>query len=356
MLVYFVVFLITLVLQHIIPSYNASSYKRRIFISLIPLFLFGALRVGEGDYRTYEESFKLIHLGESSWQIDEHFEEGFVFLCCILPTFRSLVILVSFLMCLGFGTLMYRYVPRKYLWVAFVLLFLSANNSVYFILQSFRNGIAVSLLMLAIPLIQRRIKPLILYFVIGYIAYNIHTSALFAFTIAFLVGILNGPFNKKALIVWCCVFGFFLFSSTSGLIEFITPYVEDNFDRYNPVIREINNSLEHDPWLIHLGAAIITVPVLIFMKTTKLNASQTKLFNLFLIYCLSFFLGVLNTRVTQYYCPYMVMAIPVMYSRTQKVLLKQAYLAFVVGFISYAMYLWTHSEWFTHSVYHSILE
>lgn len=356
MFVYFVVFFITLVLQYIIPSYNTSSYKRRIFISLIPLFLFGALRVGEGDYWKYEEAFKLIHLGESSWIIDEHFEEGFVLLCSILPSFRSLVILVSFLMCLGYGTLMYRYVPRKYLWVAFVLIFLTANNSVFFILQSFRNGIAVSLLMLAIPMIKRKIIPLILYFCIGYLASSIHTSAVFAFTIAFLVGILNGPFNKKVLIIWCCVFGTFIISSASGLIEIITPYIEDHFERYNSYLLSFSEALEHDPWLIHLGASIITVPAFIFMKKNELDASQTKLFNLFLIYCLSFFLGVFNTRITQYYCPYMAMAVPIMYERMDKTVLKNAYLGFIVGFISYAMYIWTQSEWFTHAVYHSILE
>jgi len=355
MAVYFIVFFLTLILQGIVKSNSPKAYKKRIIITLLPLFLFGALRVGEGDYMTYKNTFDFIHMTSDLSNVNDHYEKGFVLLCKFLPSFRLLIILVSFMMCLGYGTLIYRYVPQEYLWLAVVLIFLSANNSVYFILQTMRNGLAVSLLMLAIPLIRRNAKSLLLYSLIGFIAWSLHTSALFAFIIALIVGIKTTSFSKKELIVWSGVFAFFFFSSASGLLTIIEPIVGTHFDRYDSVIRELNKVTGHSATLMNLGAIILTIPVLLFLRNIKLDFDKLKLFRLFLLYCLSFFLGVLNTRVTQYFCPYMFMAVPIMvrYGKTMEM---QIYVSFIVGFISYAMYLWTHSEWFTHLVYHSILD
>lgn len=356
MLVYFAVFLLTLFLQAAIGSNDSSSYKWRIFITLTPLFLFGALRVGEGDYITYKNTFEFIHMTTDLSNVDDHYEKGYVLLCKAMPSFRWLIILVSFMMCLGYGTLIYRYVPQRYLWIAICLMFLSANNSIYFILQTMRNGLAVSLLMLAIPLINRKFKSILLYAIIGFIAWSMHTSALFAFSIAFLVGIKGPSFSRTEKIVWIGVFGFFMLSSASGLLAMIEPFVDTYFDRYNAVVRELNDSVGYTGWLITFGALILTIPVLSFLRKNTLNPSQIKLFRLFLIYCLSFFMGVLNTRVTQYFCPYMIMAVPIMYDKMNIQLMKHAYLAFLIGFISYAMFLWTQSEWFTHMIYHSVFD
>jgi len=355
MVVYFIVLFLTLILQGVVKSNSPKTYKRRIIITLLPLFLFGALRVGEGDYITYKNTFDFIHMTSDLSNVNDHYEKGFVVLCKYMPSFRVLIILVSFLMCLGYGTLIYRYVPQKYLWIAIVLMFLSANNSIYFILQTMRNGLAVSLLMLAIPLIKRNVKCLILYSLIGFIAWSFHTSALFAFSLAFIVGIKTSPFSKKELFVWLGIVVFFLLSSAAGLLTLIEPFVGEYFDRYDPVIRELNKATGHSAILMNLGALILTIPVLSFLRNDKFDFDKLKLFRLFLLYCLSFFLGVLNTRVTQYFCPYMFMAVPIMVKMCKPIEM-YAYVAFIVGFISYAMYLWTQSEWFTHMVYHSVFE
>lgn len=354
MLVYFACFILTLILNALIKARTPLEYKRKLCIILTPLFLFGALRVSGGDFQTYQDTFNLIHKARFTSEISGHFEWGFVALCKALPTFRSLVVLVSLLMCLGFGSLFYRLVPPKYLWIAIVLLFLSAGNSVYFILQTMRNGIAVSLLMLAFPMI--RAKRFIWYLALGIIAWSIHTSAIFAFTVAFIAGSFKKNFTQREMVMWISVISVFFIFSATEMLDFIAPYVNEYFDRYDAVIREISKVGDRSAILLTIGALTITVPVLIFLKNTKLTQEQNQLFRLFLLYCLSFFMGIFNLRVTQYFCPYMICAIPIMYYKIPQRIWGQIYFWFVVCFISYAFYLWTQGITFIHHAqYHSIL-
>ena len=67
MRVYFIVYLLTLLLCFI-PVHNKKGYLWKLFIVLIPLFLFGALREQFNDQSQYEFCFNEVQELSSSRQ------------------------------------------------------------------------------------------------------------------------------------------------------------------------------------------------------------------------------------------------------------------------------------------------
>ena len=65
MKVYFLVFIVTLLIQFI-PVNSDRQYLRRVILTFIPIFLFGALRVDFGlDYLAYETEYEWAHTLDS---------------------------------------------------------------------------------------------------------------------------------------------------------------------------------------------------------------------------------------------------------------------------------------------------
>ena len=179
MIVYFIVFIVTFLLSYFLPARNDKEYKWKLVIMFIPLFLFGALRVDMGnDYHVYASYFEEFH-GGGSFSFDEssHSEIGFQLLCFIMPSYRSILILNTFLLCLAFALFIYRNVPKQYIWVAVLIIFLNVEKNIYGSMVGLRNGFAVITFLLGSVYIQeRRWLPFAL---ITVLAMSIHTSAVF---------------------------------------------------------------------------------------------------------------------------------------------------------------------------------
>jgi len=154
MTAYYLVFLLTLLIQ-LHPVKSNADYKKRLFFTFLPLFLFGALRVDFGnDYLGYEHYYYSVHSFSELFNIDKHMEKGYALLNLVMPSFRSLLVLTSLLMCFSYATLFYKFVQPKYNWLAILLLFLSGDKTIFFVLASMRNGMTVSLLILSLSFIQ----------------------------------------------------------------------------------------------------------------------------------------------------------------------------------------------------------
>lgn len=352
MLVYFLVFLVTMLIQFVSVS-NQKQYLWRTIISFVPLFLFGALRVGGGDYVTYEDAFYDIHNLAEFTKANDHFELGYIYLCRYMPSWRVLVIFVSFLMCLGYGRLFYKYLPPTQTKIAFVLLFLSGNYTIYFVLSAMRNGLAVSLLMLAVPyIIERKWVPVA---ILGAIATSIHTSAMIAFTVAYLVG-RTTTITKKEITVWMGIAMVILTTSVAGVLDAIEPLVAQYMDRYDSVIREIEEVQDHSSFLANVAAVVIGLFLLFVIKQIDYSKAEASIYRLSLLYPVSFLLGVLNTRVTQYYIIFAILFTAILCYRFRNRMLNFVFTSFLVLFMSYSFYLWTQSEWFTHQTYYSVFD
>ena len=354
MIVYLFVYLLTLLLCNVIPSHNQKDYLQKLIIIFIPLFLFGALREGFSDLDTYEGIYNEIH-SLSSFYFDEnaHSEIGYQWLCYVMPSFRSLLVFTAALMCFAYAFFFYKNIPPQGLTLAITMLFLSGHLTIYFVLSSLRNGIAMSLFILCFSFWQdRKIIPAAL---VTVAAMTMHTSAIFSFPLAYLVG-RDTPFSKKELFIWVGVIVFFILSSTTSLIELIAPLINNYFDRYDSVIelgRETGNTSH--PLSVIGSLTLFGLLAAIINKDSVFSGREKSTLRVAMIFSIALIMTALNARMSQYYSPLIVAATSIIYTRLPQSNLKKVYISFVIAYIGYFFYLWIIDRWFYYGVYHSIL-
>ena len=172
MKVYYLLFFITLSLSILLDANSEKQWRWKLFFVFLPLFVYGAIRVDYGnDYSAYEELFNYIH-SDQSFQLDSslHAEVGYQFLNVIMPSFRCILVLNAFLLSLALGVFCYQVVPRRYLWLFIILLFLNPEKNIFGQLVALRNGLVVTSFLLCFPLLyKRRIIPFaVLTVILGY--------------------------------------------------------------------------------------------------------------------------------------------------------------------------------------------
>ena len=95
MRIYYLVFIVTLLIQFI-PVKSDKSYLQRVILTFIPMFLFGALRIDFGyDYANYENEFYLAHYYSQFEDISGHSEIGYILFEKIIPTWFVIVLLLN---------------------------------------------------------------------------------------------------------------------------------------------------------------------------------------------------------------------------------------------------------------------
>ena len=354
MLVYLFVYLLTLLLCNVIPVHNQKDYLWKLIIVFIPLFLFGALREEFSDQYTYEGIFEDIHaLPVFVYDENAHSEVGFQWLCYIMPSFRLLLIFTAALMCTAYIVFFYKNIPPKSLALAITMLFLTGNLSIYFVLSSMRNGIAISLFILCFAFWQdRKIIPATL---ITLVASTMHTSAIFSLPLAYLVG-RTSIFSKKELLIWSGAIAFFIVSSTTSLINLIAPIINNYFDRYDSVIevaRETGNTFR--PLSMIGSITLFGLLSSIIKKDSYFSTGDLSILRVSMLFSIALIMTVLNARMSQYYSPFIVAATAIVYASFPSSRLKQAYIAFVIAYVGYFFYLWMMDRWWVYGVYHSVL-
>lgn len=354
MLVYFGVYLLTLLLCKVISAKDQKEYLKKLIIVFVPLFLFGALREGFSDQLTYEGIYNASHdVSSFFFEEDAHSEIGYQFLCYIMPSFRALLVFTSALMCAAFIVFFYKNIPPKGLMVAITMLFLTGNLSIYFMLSTMRNGIAMSMFLICFSFWQdRRIIPAAL---ATLAAMTIHTSVVFALPLAFFVG-RNTPFTQKELYIWIGVIAFFIISSTTSLINLIAPFINNYFDRYDSVLEVGMESADTFHPLAFIGSVILFG---LLMSITKRRSyflkSDISILRVAMLFSISLVMTALNARMSQYYSPFIVAATAIIFARFPSSELKQTYIAYVFAYVGYFFFLWIMSRWWIYGVYHSVL-
>lgn len=357
MTVYYTVFVITLILAKLLPDRNRKEYLWKVIITLLPLFLFGALRVDFGlDYATYEAEYMALHSGVHIG-VNKHSEIGFQYLLQILPTWRCVVGCTALVLCIAWGVLLYRNVGRNYLYIAIFLMFCIGNYTVYTPLVAMRNGLTISIMMLSFPLIEQRKYLLVL--AIAFLGHYIHSSIMLFMPIALLVG-RNNELTTREIKIWLVVILILMLLSASTLVTIVAPYVLDKFERYEYVF-DIMSKSQHDSWLVNIAnIALLSVVLVQFYKhRAELTKSENSYFRIGMIYLLCGFLGTLGSARTQaYFLPFFILILVKLYSMKWKdQVAKLIFFLFVVAYFLYRFfYIWQwNNPYFVFEDYESVI-
>lgn len=357
MKVYFLVFFITLVLSIILPAKTDNQWHWKLFITFLPLFLFAALRVDFGnDYSAYELFYNVHHTGGIfSYDVDSHAEIGYQLLCYIMPSFRSLLVLNALLLCFSIAFFLDKNVPRAYLWLAILLIFLNPEKNIYGNLVGMRNGFVVTGFILGSVLIQQR--KLFLYALLIALLSTIHTAALLFMPLAYFVG-RNTKLTRQEIIIWIVVFIVLLTFSVSGLIDLASPFISQYFERYEYYIDDM---LAHRGVLL-TGSSLLLATLIFFLfksQEDSLTESQNSLIRLGLLYVASAFLGSLAMRANYFYDMFFIGTVVVLFSNSKRNVSGSLLVILAVLMSFYSLRLWQTSSWVAgnplYYVYTSIL-
>lgn len=353
---YWLVALLTMLLNKVLPSDNQKNYIWNLIVSFIPLFIYGAIRVDYGnDYSAYEHFFDIFHsVGAFVGDNDAHAEVGYQYLCYIMPSYRSILVLSAFLLSASYIYFIYRNIAPKYAWLVILLLFLMPEKNVFGSLVGIRNGLVVSSFLLTYTFVQERRYYIIL--PVAFLLSLIHTSALTYIPLAYLVA-RNSPVTRKEVYIWIAAGILLMLLSTSSIVGAMMPVITVVAGRYEEALADMN---ETSRGLLNYGANLIMMFAFLwfaFKQNNNLTPSQKSIFRMGALYCVSGCLGVISGRMTCYFALFYVASIVLMYSNLDfKPQIKRSLLVFVILIACYAtFYVWMGSPWWNHAVYHSLL-
>ena len=291
-----------------------------------------AVKVNGFDYESYEDIFNEANRN-SIFNLDREFEKGYVWLNKIMPTYRTLLIFLSAFTCFTYYWIFRNYIPSKYYWLGFGLIAISGDKMLLFQMSGLRNAITINILALSIPLIKkRRIVP---YIVLIFLGYLFHTSALLFMPLAYLIATPN-RIKTFDIIIWSLFFIFFVFASTSFLINYLSTVINLYFDNYNVYTDEAKDSVYERSILLY--GILIYMFTISFAIMRKVNLLETEIviFKLSLFFLFSLALGSLNIRMSHYFAPYLVLSAIIVLNRAENPLTKYAYLGAVFLFLFYS--------------------
>lgn len=354
---YYLVFVLTLLLSVVLQARTDKQWRWKLFFTFLPLFIFGAIRVDFGnDYSTYEAVYESVH-SSNMFVSDEdaHAEIGYQLLNWIMPSFRSLLVLNSFLLSFSLGVFCYQNVPRNYLWLAVILIFLNPEKNIYGTLVALRSGLCVSAFFLSFVLVQRR--KWALFFIISSLLSFIHTSALLFMPIAYFVGSNHG-FRLKEVWLWGGVIALLLFMSMTQLFDMISVFIGEAsvFERYEEVLSATQS---HRGVLLTLTSLVFVALFIIYFRQRGkyLSSNENSLLRVGLLFTVTAFLGSLAMRASYFYDVFFIVAVVKVFSdKLADEALRYSLLILALLTSYYSMFIvWMGSEWWNHAVYHSLL-
>lgn len=393
MAVYWTIAILT-VLINLYPVKEQKDYSIRLIVSLIPLFLYGAFRVDFGlDYAAYEDFFEGVKIFGHDW--NDRMELGYYYLNKILPSFRSLLLFQSLLLCTAFYFLFKWYIPSKWAWLGFLMLFLAGPLTIFFMLSGIRNGIAISIFILSTYFIFKR--KFIPFAILIFVAYWFHNSVILYAPIAYFVAS-DKAITKKSIFIWLSVMAFIATASFTIILDYVEIFIQTYFDRYTTYVEFAQEQGKGAGILITLFSFMATVLLYLNVKYMKLpakynlrkigketgrnlkylklvakdkkgkiilsklddkdtiqSAKDNMIIKMTLLFFLAFLLGPLNLRMTHYFVSFFTASSILIMHRSSNTLLKYSYIIAVFAYLIYALMLWLENPYFSYSTYQSIL-
>lgn len=360
MRVLFIVFILTFLIQFY-PARTDKQYWRRTLISFVPLFLFMALRIDYGiDEDGYHDFYDGVQRASNIFAVNEHMEYGYAILNKLIPSYQLLIAISSFLTCLAYSFLIYKYVPKNYSWLAILLLFFCLPTTIFFMISGIRNGMTASLLVLSCYYLDK--KKIVPYIIIGIIATSIHTSAMVMFVVCYLLS-KEKPLTKKEITIWLAAMISAAFMSLSSLANTAMPVIELFLGRYVGQVEGMAEIADGRGIMASLAGIILAAGIIFFLKTSQQtygNNSTTIEYNSMkykfaLFYAFSFTLGILGGRMGQYMIYFFIVSVTCMVAYWKQQIFKFGYLLAVVYLFRITLLNWLEVSSFYYTTYTSIL-
>lgn len=358
--VYYYVIAITFLLCYLIkvPKNDVKAYQRKVFWVFVPILIFGALRVDFGpDYPEYESWFYEWHGHLTEFDRDHHSEIGYQWLNMVMPTWRSLLILVSTAVVAAFIMMYSKYVAPDMLLLAMVFTMFYPDQTFFLSFISMRNGLAIAGTYLCLPLIIKR-----KYWLLIPIAYGLsllHTSAIFFLPMAMIAG-RNVPLTKREIYIWIGAFVFFSLASQSTLFSIVENFmIGDQFESYRTHYLEGDT---HSSLLNSLSNAVLAYFIISWAYRNRhvLTEAQNTILRLSILYLMSPFFGSLGrTRMIYYYIPFYIITITyLMRDKWPVKWQKHFFIGLAIAVMLYATFIvWMNTATFYRVAhYHSVLE
>ena len=334
--IYFLVFVVTLLIQFV-PVKGNNGYLKRVIITFIPMFLYGALRVDFGfDYPSYESEFYLAHLYSDIEDVSEHSEIGYVLLEKIIPTWRLLIIITSAMTCVAYGFVFYKCVPPTYSWLAIILLFLAGDKTIFFQFSGIRNAIAIAIMYMSITFV--RDKKWMPFFLLTAVAFSMHTSAILMMPLVFFL-CSGKDMSKREAVFWIVAMLVLQVTSLNSFYIQMTDIVSRYLDRYTSYAELAVERGDNRSFLIRGTIAVFIILTVIFMRKNKLTKEMNVVCRLSLLFVFSFLLSSLNYRMPQYFGFAFVCGSTILISKWRGHLARYLYLALTFLFLFYSFYI-----------------
>ncbi len=308
--VYYFVIVITFLLCYLIkvPQNDVKAYQWKVFWVFVPILIFGALRVDFGpDYSEYESWFYEWHGHLTEFDREHHSEIGYQWLNMVMPTWRSLLMLVSTSVVAAFIMMYSKYVAPEMLMLAMVFTMFYPNQTFFLSFISMRNGLAIAGTYMCLPLIIKRKYWLLI--PIAYVLSLLHTSAIFFLPMAMIAG-RHEALTKKELFYWVLFFIFISVLSTTSLVSLLDRImIGDQFESYRTHYLVVD---DHNSLLQCTANAILAYFIISWAYRNKdvLTQAQNTIWRLSLLYLMCPFLGNLGrTRMMYYYIPFYIITI-----------------------------------------------
>lgn len=355
--IYWIIAVLTLLLHKILPCDNKQTYLFNLIIAFLPLFIYASIRVDYGnDYSAYEMFFNTFHKSQDFIpDKDAHAEIGFQYLCYIMPSYRSILILNSFILVASFIVFIYKNIQPQYAWLAIFLIFLMPEKNIFGSLVGIRSGLVVTSFILTFSFIQER--KFISFIITSLILSTIHTSAIFYLPLAYAVA-RNAAISGKEVYIWIGISIVLMLTSMSSLVNLLLPIFSSVANRYEESLMEMSSGSRG---LINYGANLVMMFAFLFFaykRSFELTPKQRSLLRMAALYCIAGCLGAISGRMTYYYAIFYIGGIIIMYSKRWKYpTLKVIMMVFVIMIAIYSTFIvWMGADWWNHGTYHSLFD
>ena len=295
----------------------------------------------------------MIH-SQSNFQIDRemHAEIGYQILNKVLPSFRTLLVFNALLLSLSLGVFCYNNVPKTYLWLIIILIFINPEKNIFGTLVAIRNGLVISSFILGFTLIQKR--KLIAFILLTLGLMYIHTSAIIFLPLAYLAGRSNF-FSKMEIWLWIGVAITLISFSMTNMADTFALFMEnDLFNRYESYIDEIN---QHRGGLMLFANVMYIILFVAYLaqRGKFLNPKTCSLLRIGLLFPIIGLMGSLATRSSYYLDIFLLAsAVTIFTDKHASPVIRVSTILLVIATSLYSMIIWMNSEWWNHDVYHSL--
>lgn len=332
MITYVFLFIITFSIAYSIRKKVGSQYTWALIFVFVPLFLYGALRTHCMDFDQYELAYENAHGNQFFQSVNERYELGFSFLNYIVPSFRMMIFLQTFVFVVSYLYICKKYVEPQYLWLFIFLFFLAGDKTIYF-LTAMRNTFAISIQLLALPLILKR---KIFWFVAAtFLASLFHTSALLFLPLAYIVG-RSTKFENWELYLWMGILFFLLVVPVDLLVDQTSVFIKDNtFEKYSSYLE-----ISHESGFLSKIASLLFACFILFdLRKVTNDREHLMLGRLALLYVYFPLAGSLNLRAVHYYCIFILLYAVYLFSTGRKSIIRYAFIILLAVYMGYALFV-----------------